>query len=114
MEEAQLQHRVIEAFENRGLLKESAYRDAVLETVARLDSGALRVATQLSPGNWTTHAWVKQAVLLYFAVSPMERWEAGPFEFHDKIPLKRGLEQAGVRLVPPGTIRYGAFVEPGA
>jgi 2,3,4,5-tetrahydropyridine-2-carboxylate N-succinyltransferase len=60
-----------------------------------------------------THAWIKQAILLYFALRKMEVIEAGPFEFHDKIPLKHGLDAAGVRVVPPGTVRYGAFLEPG-
>src|SRR5262249_39759568 len=76
--------------------------------------GALRVASRDDAGAWQTHAWVKEAILLYFAVRGMERMEVGPFEFHDKIPLKRGLDKAGVRVVPPGVVRYGAFLEPGA
>ena len=64
-------------------------------------------------GAWVTHAWVKQAILLYFGLTQMQVHEVGPFEFHDKIPLKSGLEKAGVRVVPPGTVRYGAFLEPG-
>ncbi len=72
------------------------------------------MATQDAPGRWTTHAWVKQAVLLYFGVAEMTVSHAGPIEFFDKVPLKHGLEAAGVRVVPPGTIRYGAFVERGA
>jgi 2,3,4,5-tetrahydropyridine-2-carboxylate N-succinyltransferase len=70
--------------------------------------------TPEGPGVYRTNAWVKQAILLYFAIRPMQKLEAGPFEFYDKIPLKRGLEEAGVRVVPPGTVRYGAFVEKGA
>jgi 2,3,4,5-tetrahydropyridine-2,6-dicarboxylate N-succinyltransferase len=62
---------------------------------------------------WMTNAWVKEAILLYFALRKMERIEIGPFEFHDKIPLKRGLDVAGVRVVPPGVARYGAFLEAG-
>jgi len=61
-----------------------------------------------------THAWVKQAILLYFAIQGMERIEIGPFEFYDKIPLKKNLHEAGVRVVPPGVVRYGAFLEKGA
>jgi 2,3,4,5-tetrahydropyridine-2-carboxylate N-succinyltransferase len=57
--------------------------------------------------------WVKRAILLYFRVAGLETWQVGPFEFHDKIPLKSGLAAAGVRVVPPGTVRYGAFCEPG-
>jgi 2,3,4,5-tetrahydropyridine-2-carboxylate N-succinyltransferase len=60
-----------------------------------------------------THAWIKQAVLLYFGVMPMERMQVAPFEFYDKVPLKQGLDQAGVRVVPPGTVRYGSFLEKG-
>jgi 2,3,4,5-tetrahydropyridine-2-carboxylate N-succinyltransferase len=106
------------AFADRSLLSSKLHADAVEETVARLDAGTLRVATPPEPGHeaegWTTHAWVKQAILLYFAVRKMEKVEVGPFEFHDKIPLKRDLDKAGVRVVPPGTVRRGAFLEAGA
>jgi 2,3,4,5-tetrahydropyridine-2-carboxylate N-succinyltransferase len=64
-------------------------------------------------GGWKVNAWLKEAILLYFAISKMETVEAGPFEFHDKIPLKKNLAQAGVRVVPPGTVRYGAHLERG-
>ena len=101
------------AFRDRALLQDPAHRDAVVSTLALLDEGALRVASRSDAGAWETHAWVKEAILLYFAVRGMERIEVGPFEFHDKIPLKHGLDQAGVRVVPPGTVRYGAFLEPG-
>jgi 2,3,4,5-tetrahydropyridine-2-carboxylate N-succinyltransferase len=102
------------AFADRSLLSSAPHRQAVLDVLADLDAGRLRVASQDAPGQWTTHAWVKQAVLLYFALRPMEKMEAGPFEFFDKIPLKRDLDKAQVRVVPPGTVRYGAHVEPGA
>jgi 2,3,4,5-tetrahydropyridine-2,6-dicarboxylate N-succinyltransferase len=107
--------RIEAAFENRELLKQNEYREAVLETLEGLDKGRLRVASppEVSGGPWTTHAWVKQAVLLYFAIAGMERMEVGPFEFYDKIPLKKNLDKAGVRVVPPGTVRYGAHMEPG-
>ena len=100
------------AYLDRALLADAAHRAAVLETLALLDQGALRVASRDDAGAWQTHAWVKEAILLYFAVRGMETLEVGPFEFRDKIPLKRGLEAAGVRVVPPGTVRYGAFLEP--
>ncbi len=87
--------------------------DAIREAVARLDRGELRVAEQVD-GEWVVHAWVKQAILGYFGIARMEVHEVGPFEFHDKIPLKKGLAEAGVRVVPPGTVRYGAFLEKGA
>jgi 2,3,4,5-tetrahydropyridine-2,6-dicarboxylate N-succinyltransferase len=104
------------AFRDRALLRDPAHEDAVVRAVEALDKGRLRVAEPASdtPGEWVTHAWVKEAILLYFAVRKMELIEVGPFEFHDKIPLKRGLDKAGVRVVPPGTVRHGAFLEPGA
>lgn len=114
MSETEIRSAVEAAFTDRSLLQRERERAAVLQALALLDSGKIRVATQDAPGKWTTHAWVKQAVLLYFSVAPMQRWEAGPIEFFDKIPLKHGLDAAGVRVVPPGTVRYGAHVEAGA
>ena len=87
-------------------------REAVESTVADLDAGRIRVAEK-QDGEWIVHGWVKQAILLYFRLSEMVTHEVGPFEYHDKIPLKRDLADAGVRVVPPGTIRYGAYCEPG-
>ncbi|MEO0323334.1 MAG: 2,3,4,5-tetrahydropyridine-2,6-dicarboxylate N-succinyltransferase [Myxococcota bacterium] len=102
------------AYDDRGKLPDA--REAVLETIDRLDRGELRVASPpLEPGGeWTVHSWVKEAVLLYFGIRDMERMELPPFEFHDKIPLKTGLDAQGVRVVPPGTARYGSHLEPGA
>jgi 2,3,4,5-tetrahydropyridine-2-carboxylate N-succinyltransferase len=102
------------AFRDRALLQDAAHRDAVLATITLLDAGTLRVAARDDAGTWQTHAWVKEAILLYFAVRGMERMEVGPFEFHDKIPLKHGLDKAGVRVVPPGVVRHGAFLEASA
>jgi 2,3,4,5-tetrahydropyridine-2-carboxylate N-succinyltransferase len=104
------------AFQDRSLLKQARYSDAVLATIEALDKGKVRVATApASPADdWTVNAWVKEAVLLYFAVRGMEKIEVGPFEFRDKIPLKHDLDKAGVRVVPPGTARYGSFMEEGA
>lgn len=114
MDSAELKTLIEAAFADRSLLSEEKYQVAVQETVALLDRGEVRVATRESLGVWTTHAWVKQAVLLFFAVQKMEKIEVGPFEFYDKVPLKKDLDKAGVRVVPPGTIRYGAHVEAGA
>jgi 2,3,4,5-tetrahydropyridine-2-carboxylate N-succinyltransferase len=114
MLEADLRPLVEAAFADRQLLRDPEHERAVKETVAALDRGELRVASQRAPGQWETHAWIKQAVLLYFAISEMVPSSAGPLNFYDKIPLKGDLEQARVRVVPPGTIRYGAFVEAGA
>jgi len=110
----QLEALIAAAAAEESLLEASAeHRDAVFRTVALLDDGALRVAEQRQ-GAWQVNAWVKQAILFYFRLAPMEVMELGPFEFHDKIPLKRDLARRGVRVVPPGTVRYGAFVERGA
>jgi 2,3,4,5-tetrahydropyridine-2-carboxylate N-succinyltransferase len=114
MPEADLRPLIEAAFAERRLLDNPQHRRAVHDAVAALDRGELRVATQLGPGQWQTHAWLKQAVLLYFAVSEMLPSEAGPLHFHDKIPIKARLAEAGIRVVPPGTIRYGACVEAGA
>ena len=83
--------------------------DAVEETIGMLDRGEVRVAEPDDDG-WTVHEWVKQAVLLYFRVRGLETTEVGPFEYHDRLPLKRGYGEAGVRVVPPATARYGAFL----
>ena len=114
--EEKLRPLVAAAFADRALLGKADHRQAVEETVAALDRGDLRVASppQGDDEKWTTHAWVKEAILLYFALRQMETLTVGPFEFHDKIPLKHGLEAAGVRVVPPGVARYGSFLESGA
>jgi 2,3,4,5-tetrahydropyridine-2-carboxylate N-succinyltransferase len=87
-------------------------RAAVEATIADLDAGRVRVAEKVD-GEWVVHAWVKEAILLYFRLAEMRTFEVGPFEFHDKIPVKSDLAGAGVRVVPPGTVRYGAHCEPG-
>lgn len=107
------------AFSDRALLSdpEGAHHRAVLEALEALTQGTLRVAT-VEPAatawqdRWRVHAWLKRAVLLYFALRPMERSDAGPLQFFDKVPVQRVPD--GVRVVPPGTVRYGAHVERGA
>lgn len=96
-------------------LEDRELRGAVEGAVAALDAGDLRVASPPTDpeGEWVTHAWVKQAILLYFRMHVSETWTAGPMEFFDKVPPKRGLEAAGVRVVPPGVARYGSFLERG-
>jgi len=83
------------------------------ETIAALDRGEIRVA-EPRDGEWVVNEQAKAAILDYFRLRQMEPIEVGPFEYHDKIPLKTGHAAAGVRVVPPATIRYGAFVSPGA
>jgi len=97
----------------RPLDAESPAIPAVHAVIAALDRGEIRVAEKVD-GAWVTHAWIKQAILLFFGVQKLERIELPPFEFHDKIPLKHGLDRAGVRVVPPGVARYGSFLERGA
>jgi 2,3,4,5-tetrahydropyridine-2,6-dicarboxylate N-succinyltransferase len=115
MSASDLQAQIEGAFVDRARLSDSAVLSAIHEVIRLLDQGELRVASPPSANEseWTTHAWVKQAILLFFAIQKMERIEVGPFEFHDKIPLKKNLHTAGVRVVPPGVVRFGAFLEPG-
>ncbi len=101
------------AFDDRASLADPTTADAVLSVVADLDGGRLRVASQDADGSWTVHGWVQKAVGLYFAVAPMETQNAGPAQSYDKVPLKQGLEAAGVRVVPGGIVRYGSFCERG-
>jgi 2,3,4,5-tetrahydropyridine-2-carboxylate N-succinyltransferase len=85
---------------------------AVEDVIARLDRGEVRVA-EPGPDGWRVNEWVKQAILDYFRIRRMEPMEVGPFEYLDKIPLKRGYEALGVRVVPPATARYGSFLSEG-
>lgn len=107
-----LKQRVGAAFADREKAKEPFYAMAIRETINLVDRGVLRVA-QKGESGWEVNAWVKEAILLFFTISEMKTFEVGPFEFHDKIPLKKGLAEAGVRVVPPGAVRYGAFCERG-
>ncbi len=101
------------AFADRSLLGRPEVVEAVRETVALIDAGKVRVAEKTAAG-WKVNTWAKEAILLFFAISEMKVMETGALEFHDKIPVKTGLAKAGVRVVPPGVVRYGAHVEPGA
>lgn len=102
------------AWEERTLLQEAPVREAVLEVVRLLDGGQLRAAECDADGYWTANEWVKKAILLYFGLQGMETLEAGPMEYHDKIPLKHHFSEQGVRVVPPAVARYGAYIAPGA
>ena len=102
---------VIEAaYEDLSLLEHAG--EAVQRTVAALDRGEVRVAEKVA-GEWVVNQWVKEAIMLYFRMQPLLTTTTGPFEYHDKIATKRDLAGAGVRVVPPGTVRYGAYLEPG-
>lgn len=101
------------AFDDRTLLDDPATSQAVLDIVADLDGGLRRIAVQDETGEWVVNAWLQKAVILYFAVAPMEEREAGPLRFYDKVPIKNDLSTAGVRVVPGGVVRYGAYLERG-
>ncbi|MEZ0314739.1 MAG: 2,3,4,5-tetrahydropyridine-2,6-dicarboxylate N-succinyltransferase [Myxococcota bacterium] len=107
----EIAQRIDAAFADRTKLDEDT-RWCVREAMAMLDRGDLRVCEKTND-TWTVNAWVKRAILLYFAVSEMQVMEAPPFEYFDKIPLKKNLREQNVRVVPPGVVRYGAHCEAG-
>ena len=86
--------------------------DAVDQAIGLLDRGEVRVAEPTDAG-WIVNEWAKRAVLLYFRARGLETTESGPFEYHDKLPLKHGYKEGGVRVVPPAVARYGAYLSPG-
>ena len=102
------------AWNDRSLLQNWEIKKAIREVIAALDAGELRIAEPDANGVWVTREWLKKAVLLYFPIQEMVTMEVGPFEFHDKIPLKKGFAEKGVRVVPHALARYGAFIEKGA
>jgi len=107
-----IQQIIEQAWENRTLLQEKSTLDAINEVIAKLDSGEFRVAEPTENG-WKVNDWIKKAVILYFPTQKMETIEVGPFEFYDKIPLKKNYEKLGVRVVPHAIARYGAFLQKG-
>jgi 2,3,4,5-tetrahydropyridine-2-carboxylate N-succinyltransferase len=100
------------AWENRDLLKEQNTIDTIRKVVDLLDKGQLRVAEPTEAG-WQVNEWVKKAVVLYFPIQKMETLEAGIFEYHDKIPLKRNFKERGIRVVPNAVARHGAYISSG-
>ena len=100
------------AWDNRELLREPHTQEAIRAVVEELDKGRLRVAEPVGDG-WRVNEWIKKAVVLYFPICQMETIEVGPFEFHDKIPLKRGYAEQGVRVVPHAIARHGSYLETG-
>jgi 2,3,4,5-tetrahydropyridine-2-carboxylate N-succinyltransferase len=104
---------IIEAsWENRELLKKPETVQAIETIIAELDQGKIRVAEPIHNG-WQVNEWVKKAVILYFPTQQMSKLEVGPFEFHDKIPLKKDYDKLGVRVVPHGLARHGSYLAPG-
>jgi len=100
---------ILEAWGNRELLKEKKYSDAVHAVIEEADKGRLRVAAPGDQG-WVVNEWVKQAILLYFGIQPMQTWDLAPFEFYDKMLLKKNYKELGVRAVPHAVARYGAYL----
>ena len=100
---------ILEAWSTRELLKDSKYSDAVRNVIEEVDKGRLRAASP-SENGWQVNEWVKQAILLYFSIQEMKTWQVEPFEFYDRIPLKKNYKELGVRAVPHAVARYGAYV----
>lgn len=107
-----LQPIIEKAWNDRGLLNQTETLSAIREVVNLLDSGKLRVAEPTENG-WQVNEWVKKAVVLYFPIQKMETFEVGIFEYHDKIPLKRGYAEKGIRVVPHAVARHGAYISKG-
>ncbi|HWB92717.1 MAG TPA: hypothetical protein VG605_12725, partial [Puia sp.] len=112
---------ITEAWTNRDLLKDAKYSDAVRAVIEEVDKGRLRVAaprqtpkTETTPGaepsSWTVNEWIKQAILMYFGIQQMQTWDLAPFEFYDKMLLKKDYKSLGVRAVPHAVARYGAYL----
>ena len=100
------------AWEDRMLLQETTTKEAIRSIIDLLDKGEVRVAEPTSEG-WQINEWIKKAVVMYFPIQTMETIEVGPFEFHDKIPLKTGFAEKGVRVVPHAVARHGAYISKG-
>ena len=112
----ELRTAVEKAWEERELLRDAATQQAVRDVIGLVDKGLLRTAEPVDPekSEWRVNEWVKKAVILYFPMQPMRRMEAGELEWYDKMELKHGYEELGVRAVPHAVARYGAYIAPGA
>ncbi|RNC89527.1 MAG: 2,3,4,5-tetrahydropyridine-2,6-dicarboxylate N-succinyltransferase [Allomuricauda sp.] len=100
------------AWDNRDLLQDMATQNAIREVIDLIDAGELRCAEPTNDG-WQINEWVKKGVVLYFPIQKMEVLEAGIFEYHDKIPLKKGFQEKGVRVVPHAVARHGSYISKG-
>ncbi len=112
----ELRTTVEKAWEERERLRDAATQQAVRDVIGLVDKGLLRTAEPVDPekSEWRGNEWVKKAVILYFPMQPMRRMEAGELEWYDKMELKHGYEELGVRAVPHAVARYGAYIAPGA
>jgi 2,3,4,5-tetrahydropyridine-2-carboxylate N-succinyltransferase len=111
-EKLEMKEIIESAWEDRSLIQDTDIQKTIRNVIAQLDEGKLRVA-EPSPEGWTVNEWVKKAVVLYFPIQKMETLEAGPLEFHDKIPLKTGYQEKGIRVVPHAVARHGAYISNG-
>jgi len=107
-----LQTIIEKAWNNRALLQEETTQNSIREVIELLDQGKLRVAEPTANG-WQVNEWVKKAVVMYFPIQKMETHEVGIFEYHDKMLLKTGYAEKGIRVVPPAVARYGAYISSG-
>jgi 2,3,4,5-tetrahydropyridine-2,6-dicarboxylate N-succinyltransferase len=108
----QIKDSIEKAWDNRELLKDETTLKNIRDVIAMLDAGSLRVAEYIN-GAWQVNEWVKKAVVMYFPIQKMETWETGIFEYHDKMLLKTGYAEKGIRVVPPAVARYGAYISKG-
>ncbi|AUS03978.1 2,3,4,5-tetrahydropyridine-2,6-dicarboxylate N-succinyltransferase [Pseudotamlana carrageenivorans] len=108
----ELQQIIENAWNDRALLSEENTITSIRKVVDLIDQGELRVAEPVENG-WQVNEWVKKAVVLYFPIQKMETIECGPLEFHDKIPLKTGYKEKGIRVVPHAVARHGAYISSG-
>src|SRR5690554_5736897 len=112
-----LKEKIEKAWDNRELLSEEETISAIETVIDKIDKGELRCASPVIDSGvttaWEVNEWVKKAVVLYFPIRKMETLEVGPFEFHDKMALKKGYAKAGIRIVPNAVARYGAYISKG-
>lgn len=112
MDLSEIQQIIEKAWDDRSLLQDDVVKSVINTTIDLLDHGKIRVAEPMHTG-WQVNEWIKKAVILYFPIREMKTLEVGPFEFHDKMALKRNYARLGVRVVPHAVARYGAFIAPG-
>lgn len=108
----EIRKQIEQAWDNRELLKDASIQANIRKVIDLIDEGSLRCA-EPSGNGWQINEWVKKAVVLYFPIQKMETLEVGIFEYHDKIPLKRGYKAKGIRVVPHAVARHGAYISPG-
>src|SRR6186713_3751682 len=108
----ELKQRIEKIWEDRSLLQTSESQELIRAVLEKLDKGELRVAEPAASG-WQVNEWIKKAVIMYFPIQQMETIEVGPFEFHDKIKLKKNYKELGVRVVPHAIARHGAYLSKG-